>query len=215
MYGLRIRNKNGMTFISIKKAFFRKLDMNIMNILNKRLISNICPVDMERHRLIYSAPESETLHNLLKKDNGEISELLISSVIQVTRMLRKYELPVCNIVFNPKAVFYSAGENKIYYIYQPYAKNKLFDNSSGLSSFLFNIINRFLIKKNVKSSAGLSYKSMNNKRSGSLGKKDTFMGKEPDKDIKSKYEDKTTFLGKRDDDLTVFMKKNKKQFFTK
>ena len=51
---------------------FKQLDMEMISILNKRLIPNICAVDIDKHRCIYSIPESETLHNLLKKDNGEI-----------------------------------------------------------------------------------------------------------------------------------------------
>ena len=86
MHDLKIKSKNGMTFISIKKGMFKQLDMEMISILNKRLIPNICAVDIDKHRCIYSIPESETLHNLLKKDNGEIYELLISSVIQLTRM---------------------------------------------------------------------------------------------------------------------------------
>ena len=215
MYDLKIKSKNGMTFISIKKGMFKQLDMEMISILNKRLIPNICAVDLDKHRCIYSIPESETLHNLLKKDNGEIYELLISSVIQLTRMLRKYDLPVCNILFNPKAVFYCSRENKIYYIYQPYKKT-IFNNSSNISTFLFNLINKYLFrKKNI--SDEISNEMINRKyytvfEKEDMAGKDRVYKKEYKRDINNTYDDKTVFLGREeDDDLTVFMGKKHRE----
>ena len=212
MYDLKIKSKNGMTFISIKKGMFKQLDMEMISILNKRLIPNICAVDIDKHRCIYSIPKSETLHNLLKKDNGEIYELLISSVIQLTRMLRKYDLPVCNILFNPKAVFYCSRENKIYYIYQPYKKT-IFNNSSNISTFLFNLINKYLFrKKNI--SDEISNEMINRKYYTVFEKEDMarVYKKEFKRDINNTYDDKTVFLGREEDeDLTVFMGKKHRE----
>ena len=48
MYDLKIKSKNGMTFISIKKVMFKQLDMEMISILNKRLIQNIFAVDIDK-----------------------------------------------------------------------------------------------------------------------------------------------------------------------
>lgn len=102
-------------------------------------IENFCNVNIERKELVFSFPKSKSLYELLKENDSAILEQVITAVINICRILNRYDLDINNVVLDYKKIYINKSMNKIFFIYLPIRRRAFYSKCSNFNN-IFKLI---------------------------------------------------------------------------